>query len=132
MKKLLYDCEAWYLTKILLDRLCNWHSKKLREMCRVTLFKSWQHHISNNDLQARLNIQSIGFYIASRTLRWLIHVAHTRNPYRLPRLILTIWIQSLVRQEPAPLMTYGRTYHKQTPAFLRPSHRCFRLGRYRY
>ena len=74
-------------------------------MCRITLTlsQSWQYHISNTDLQSRLYIQSIDFYIASRTLRWLEHVIRMQ-PYRLPRLILTSWIQN-PRPTGAPLTT---------------------------
>ena len=88
-------------------------------MCRITLSQSWQYHISNTDLQSRLNIQSIDFYIASRTLRWLGHVI--RMPlYRLPRLVLTSWIQN-PRPTGAPLMTYGRTINKHLRFFGLPA-----------
>jgi hypothetical protein len=34
---LLYGCESWCLTAESVRRLTNWHNKRMREMCRVTI-----------------------------------------------------------------------------------------------
>ena len=40
---LLYGCKSWCLTAESISRLCNWHNKRIREMCRVTIFQSIVH-----------------------------------------------------------------------------------------
>ena len=76
---LLYGCESWCLTAESISRLRNWHNKRIREMCRVTMCQSFVHQISSASLQKRTGVFSIEYYLASRTLLWAGHVA------RMPR-----------------------------------------------
>ena len=81
---LLFGCEAWCLTEVLMQRLRVFHAQCARAMCRVTRKHTWEHHISSEQLRERLGLDSIDMYIARRQLRWLGHVA--RMDYdRLPR-----------------------------------------------
>jgi len=44
---LLYGCESWCLTAESISRRRNWHNKRIREMCRVTMCQSFVHQISS-------------------------------------------------------------------------------------
>jgi hypothetical protein len=43
---LLYSFESRYLTAEAITRLRNWHNKRLREMCRVTMCQTFVHRES--------------------------------------------------------------------------------------
>ena len=63
-------CESWCLTAESISRLQNWHNKRIREMCRVTMCQSFVHQVSSARLQKRTGVFSIENYLASRTLLW--------------------------------------------------------------
>jgi hypothetical protein len=48
---LLYGCESWCLTAASLSKLCLWHNKRIREMCRVTMCQTMVHRITSKSLQ---------------------------------------------------------------------------------
>ena len=56
-------------------RLSNWHKKRIREMCRVTMCQTFVHRITSESLQKRTGAFSLEHYLASRTLLWAGHVA---------------------------------------------------------
>ena len=59
-----------------------------------------QHRISSAELQRRLGIWDIDYYIVHRTLLWAGHVSRMRKS-RLPRRLLTAWVN-------APRLAYGQ------------------------
>ena len=44
---LLFGCEAWCLTEVLMQRLRVFHVQSVRAMCRVPRKHTWEHHISS-------------------------------------------------------------------------------------
>ena len=50
---LLYGCESWCLTAESVRRLANWHNKRVREMCRVTMLQTHVCRITSESLQKR-------------------------------------------------------------------------------
>jgi len=48
---LLYGCESWCLTAESVRRLSNWHNKRIREMCRVTMCQTFVNRITSESLQ---------------------------------------------------------------------------------
>jgi len=61
---LLYGFESWCLTAESISRLRNWHNKRIREMCRVTMCQSFVHQISSASLQKRTGVFSVEYYLA--------------------------------------------------------------------
>ena len=54
---LLYGCESWCLTqKGMLTPLRNWHNKRIREKCRVTMHQVELYGITSVELQKRIGI----------------------------------------------------------------------------
>ena len=51
-------------------RLSNWHNKRVRDMCRVTMCQMSVHRITSESLQKRTGVFSLEHYLASRTLLW--------------------------------------------------------------
>ena len=47
-----------YSTAESISRLRNWHNKRIREMCRVTMCQSFVHQISSASLQKRMSTTS--------------------------------------------------------------------------
>jgi hypothetical protein len=87
-------------------------------MCRVTRKHTWQHHISTQELEQRMCIDTIDAHISRRQLRFLGHVS--RMPFtRLPRQMLSAWVPH-PRPKGAPAMTYGRTMGKALDKFSIP------------
>ena len=56
---LLFGCEAWCLTEVLMQRLRVFHAQCARAMCRVTRKHTWEHHISSEQLRERLGLDSM-------------------------------------------------------------------------
>ena len=65
---LLYGCESWCLTAASIRRLSSWHNKRVREMCRVTMFQTYVHRITFKSVQQRTEAFELQQYLASRTL----------------------------------------------------------------
>ncbi len=76
---LLYGCKSWCLTVNTaksVRRLANWHSKRIREMCRVILLQTHVcYRITSESFQKRTWVFSLKYYLASRTLVWAGHLA---------------------------------------------------------
>jgi hypothetical protein len=112
---LLYGCESWCLTAESISRLRNWHNKRIREMCRVTMCQSFVHQISSASLQKRTGVFSIEHYLASRTLLWAGHVARMPKS-RLPKRLMLSWVHE-PRIEGGQEMTYGRSLERHLKYF---------------
>ena len=71
-------------------RLANWHNKRVREMCRVTMLQTYVYRITSESLQKRTGVFSLEHYLASRTLLWAGHVARMlKNCLPTKRLMLS-------------------------------------------
>ena len=68
---LLFGCESWCVTMEMLTSLRNWHNARIREMCRVTMRHVELHRITSVELQQRIGIWDLDYYLARRTLLWL-------------------------------------------------------------
>ncbi len=64
---MLYGCKSRFLTAELVRRLANWHTKRIREMCRVTVLQKHVYCITSESLQKRTGVFSL-HCLASRTL----------------------------------------------------------------
>jgi hypothetical protein len=87
-KKIAYDSELLVLSLLLYGSECwvqvvsaenmrllqRFHRKCIRIMCRVTRHHTRKHHISTEELEAKLGIHDIRHYVHSRVLRFLGHV----------------------------------------------------------
>jgi hypothetical protein len=78
---LLCGCESFCLNAEAIMHLRNWHNKRLREMCRVTMCQTFVHQITSVSLQKRTGVFSLGNYLGSCTLLWagqepLVQKAH--------------------------------------------------------
>ena len=111
----LYGSECWCLPEPLLERLRVFHAQCLRAMCRVTRLHTWRWHITTQELEQRMGLDSIDVCIARRQLRWLGHVSRM-DFERLPRRMLSSWVPA-PRPRGAPKMTYGRTIYKALDMF---------------
>ena len=105
---LLYAAETWSTTEAMLQRLRVFHARCVRAMCRVSRKHTWEHHLSTAELEQRLRLDSIDTYLARRQLRWLGHVSRMDYAQRLPRRLLSSWVDE-PRPRGAPPMTYGRS-----------------------
>ena len=112
---LLYGSECWCLTEELLQRLRTFHARCVRTMCRVTRFHTWQHHVTTQELEQRVGLDTIDAYISRRQLRWLGHMRRMSFD-RLPRRMLSSWVPS-ARPSGCPKMTYGRSIRKALKKF---------------
>jgi hypothetical protein len=102
---LLYGCETWSLTKEQQRRLHLFHNSCVRAMCRVSMWHVREYKISQVNLEHRLLLEPLDYYLARRRLRWAGHVS--RMPMsRLPRLLLSSWVDHK-RPQQRPQFTYG-------------------------
>jgi hypothetical protein len=83
--------ESWCFTAESVRRLANWHNKRIREMCRVTMLQTHVYRITSESLQKRTGVFSLEHYLASRTLLWAGHVARMHKN-RLPKRLMLSWI----------------------------------------
>ena len=83
---LLYGCESWCLTAESVRRLANWHNKRIREMCRVTVLQTHVYRITSESPQKRTGVFSLEHYLASRTLLW---AGFTTHAYSFKRFALS-------------------------------------------
>ena len=107
---LLHGSETWCLTEILFNKLCVFHARCVRAMCRVNRLHTRLYRIRTSDLLTRVGLLPIDTYITRRQLRWLGHVARMESE-RLPRKMLTSWVKEK-RPRGAPEFTYGRGVYK--------------------
>ena len=89
---LLYGGESWSATAAMRQRLCVFHARCVRGMCRVSRKHTWAHHLSTAELERRLGVDSIDTYLHRRQLRWLGHVRRMDYAQRLPRRMLSSWV----------------------------------------
>ena len=116
---LLYGCESWCLTAKSVRRLANWHNKRIREMCRVTMLQTYVYRISSESLQKRTGVFSLEHYLASSTLLWAGHVARMHKN-RLPKRLMLSWIPE-PRVAGGQEMTYGRSLQRHLAHFKLPA-----------
>ena len=112
---LLYGCESWCLTAASLNKLCLWHNKRIREMCRVTMCQTMVHRITSKSLQQRTGVFDLQHYVASRTLLWAGHVARMPKS-RLPKRLMLSWVQE-PRLSGGQEMNFGRSLSRHLQHF---------------
>ena len=99
----------------MLTPLRNWHNKRIRKMCRVTMHQVELYGITSVELQKRIGIWDLDYYVGRRTLQWVGHVVRM-DKSRLPRRLLTAWVR-----EPRPdfgqEMSYGRSLERWLKLF---------------
>lgn len=103
---LLYGCETWTLTKKLEDRLRIFHNRCVRMMCRVNLWNTRKFRITQKDLESRVGIRPLQYYVDKRQLQWAGHVMRM-SKLRLPRKFISSWVAN-PRPKGRPQITYGQ------------------------
>ncbi len=88
---LLYGSECWVVSAENMRLLQRFHRKCIRIMCRVTRHHTRKHHISTEELEAKLGIHDIRHYVHSRVLRYLGHVFRM-DADRTPSLLQRCWV----------------------------------------
>ena len=88
---LLYGSECWVVNAENMRLLQRFHRKCIRIMCRVTRHHTRKHHISTEELEAKLGIHDIRHYVHSRVLRYLGHVFRM-DADRTPSLLQRCWV----------------------------------------
>ena len=109
----------------MLTPLRTWCNKRIREMCRVTLHQEDLYGITSVELQKRIGIWDLDYYVGRRTLQWVGHVASIYKS-RLPRRLLTAWVRES-RSEFGQEMSYGRSLERWLKLF-RPTTPINRVG----
>ena len=94
---LLYGSECWVVNAENMRLLQRFHRKCIRIMCRVTRHHTRKHHISTEELEAKLGIHDIRHYVHSRVLRYLGHVFRM-DADRTPSLLQRCWVVVSCRQ----------------------------------
>ena len=89
----LYGCKSWCLTAESVRWLANWHNKRVREMCRVTMLQTHVYRITSESLQKRTGVFSLEHHLASCTLLWAGHMARMQK-ICLPKHLMLSWIPS--------------------------------------
>ena len=69
------------------------------------------YSITSVELQKRIGIWDLDYYVGRRTLQWAGHVARM-DKSRLPRRLLTAWVHE-PRPEFGQEMSYGRSLERQ-------------------
>ena len=110
-----FGCDCWSLTEAMLQQLRGMQAHHVRVMAGVTRRDMWDGHISTQELQQRLGLQTVDFYVTRRQLRYLGHVRRMPS-HRLPRRMLSSWVPHK-RPVGAPVMTYGRSIRKALSKF---------------
>jgi hypothetical protein len=90
-----------------LSKLCHWHSKRIRETCRVTMRQATLYRITSRSLQQRTGVFDLQHYLASRTLLWVGHVARMPKS-RLRKRPMLLWVQE-PRLSGGQEMNFGRS-----------------------
>ena len=103
---LLYGSECWAplaRDKLKLERF---HRRCIRTMTGTSRRKQWTRHIKSTQLEKRIGLESLEYYIRARTLRWVGHLV--RMDYnRLPRQLLFGWINH-PRKSGGQYLNFGR------------------------
>ena len=104
----LYGCESWTLTAHLRDRITGFFHKAGRRFLHVNMHHVEQYHIRNEHVRNCLCIPDPLDIIRRRQFNQLGKFARMPD-HRLPRRLLTAWIQSS-RQIGRPRMTLRDSY----------------------
>lgn len=88
---LLFGCESLAFDGDMRRRICNFHSRCVRRMCRVTRWLQWRHHITDEVLLQRLGLHPALEYVRRRKLLWFGALA-CMEPTRQPRQVLSSWL----------------------------------------
>ena len=91
---LLFGSECWSLTADARRRLSCFHNRCVRQMCRVTKWHQWKLHIHQHTMESRLDVKCLDYYLARRRLGWAGHLARMDHEKRIPRKLLSGWINS--------------------------------------
>ena len=103
---LLYGSECWAPLARDKAKLERFHRRCVRTMTGTSRRKQWKRHITSINLENRMGLESLEYYLRTRTLRWVGHLV--RMPYeRLPRKLLFSWIRH-PRKSGGQTLTYGR------------------------
>ena len=86
-------------------------------MCRVTMHQVELYSITSVELQKRIGVWDLDYYVRRRTLQWVGHVARMR----LPRRLLTAWVCK-PRPEFGQEMSYGQSLDRWLKLFGLPLH----------
>ena len=97
---LLYGSECWVVNAENMRLLQRFHRKCIRIMCRVTRHHTRKHHISTEELEAKLGIHDIRHYVHSRVLRYLGHVFRM-DADRTPSLLQRCWVPVVDGKQPS-------------------------------
>ena len=100
---LLYGSECWRMTESDVNKLSTFHTKNLRKIMRIF----WPAKISNQDLLARCNQDSMEDIIMRRRWKWIGHVIR-REPSNITRTALH-WTPEGKRKRGRPKNTWRRT-----------------------
>ena len=74
------------------DWECATPYKSICDMCRVTMHQVELNGITSVELQKRIGIWDLDYYVGRRTLQWVGHMARM-DKSRLPRRLLTAWVR---------------------------------------
>ena len=91
---LLFGSECWALSANMRRRLNSFHHRCIRQMCRTTTWQQWKLHIHQHTMESRLDVKCLNYYLARRRLGWAGHLARMDFDKRLPRKLLSAWIDS--------------------------------------
>ena len=103
LSTLLYGSECWRMTESDLNKLSTFHTKNLRRILRIF----WPETISNQELLAHCNQESMDTIIMRRRWRWIGHVSR-REQGNIARTALH-WTPEGKRKRGRPKNTWRRT-----------------------
>jgi hypothetical protein len=69
--------------------------------------QTWKLHITSVSLEERMNLHSIDWYINTRRLKWIGQVMRMNFSERLPRKMITSWVNHS-RPKGRPVLNYGQ------------------------
>ena len=104
---LLYGCECWRMTKTDEKKPDAFLHKSLRQMFKIY----WPMRVTNEEIRARVGLETISKQVARRRWTWLGHVL--KMDYRShPRIALT-WVPEGKRKRGRPRETWRRTVERE-------------------
>ena len=92
---LLYGCETWAVPAALLSHLDTFQMRCLRRISRISL----RQKITNVDIRAACNTESVKVLVSYRRLRWLGHLARMSDE-RLPKRLLFATLEQNENSQP--------------------------------
>jgi len=111
LSTLLYGSECWRMTESDLDKLSTFHTKNLRRILRIF----WPETISNQELFARCNQESMDNIIMHRRWGWIGHICRRENG-NIARTALH-WTPEGKRKRGRPKNTWRRTVEAELKTF---------------